>query len=117
MTRTLLAWAFLLAASLPAAALPRPQPAGPTPLLLPVQAEPAKLFRGTGTVTAVEPAGTVTLNHQPIEGLMPAMEMMFKLDAAAAAAAARLRPGDTVDFRIDGRTYVIAEIKVTGHRK
>lgn len=115
MTRTLLAWAFLLAASLSAAALPRPQPDGPTPLLLPVQAEPAKLFRGTGTVTAVEPAGTVTLNHQPIEGLMPAMEMMFKLDPAAAAA--RLRPGDTVDFRIDGRTYVIAEIKVTGHRK
>ncbi len=72
-----------------------------------------KLFRGVGIVTAIEPAGTLTINHEAIQGLMPAMEMTFSVDPRALADG--VRPGDEIDFSVDGKTYTIHDLKVRGH--
>jgi Cu/Ag efflux protein CusF len=77
------------------------------------QGQPQKVFHGVGVVTATEPAGTLTVNHQPIEGLMPAMEMAFKVNPASLAKG--VRPGDRIDFSVDGKTYTIVGLKVVGH--
>jgi Cu/Ag efflux protein CusF len=77
------------------------------------QGQPQKLFHGVGVVTATEPAGTLTVNHEPIEGLMPAMEMAFKV--APTSLAKGVRPGDRIDFSVDGKTYTIVGLKVVGH--
>jgi Cu/Ag efflux protein CusF len=84
--------------------------------LLPVQASPnppRKIFPAKGVVTAIEPAGSLTINHQPIEGLMPAMEMMFKVNPPSLTKG--VRPGDTVAFSVDGKTFTVVRLKVTGH--
>ena len=77
------------------------------------QSQPQKLFHGVGVVTATEPSGTLTVNHQPIEGLMPAMEMAFKVSPTSLAK--DVRPGDRIDFTLDGKTYTIVGLKVVGH--
>jgi len=77
------------------------------------QNEPAKLFHGNGVVTAVEGEGALTINHEPIEGLMPAMEMTFKVNPSSLAKG--VRPGDKIQFGVEGKTYVIRELKVVGH--
>jgi Cu/Ag efflux protein CusF len=77
------------------------------------QSEPRKIFSGTGVVTAIEPAGTLTINHEPIEGLMPAMEMMFSVNPRALTKG--IRPGDKVEFSVEGKTFTIVGLKVRGH--
>jgi Cu/Ag efflux protein CusF len=77
------------------------------------QNEPRKVFRGVGIVTAIEPAGSLTINHEPIEGLMPAMEMMFQVSPRTLANG--VRPGDKIEFRVEGKTYTIIAVKVVGH--
>jgi Cu/Ag efflux protein CusF len=75
--------------------------------------EPGKMFRGVGIVTAIESAGSLTINHEPIAGLMPAMEMTFSVNPRGLTNG--VRAGDKVEFGLDGRTYVIHELKVVGH--
>ena len=75
--------------------------------------EPHKIFSGVGIVTAIEPAGTLTINHQPIEGLMPAMEMTFSVNPRALTKG--VRPGDKIEFSVEGKTYTIVALKVVGH--
>jgi Cu/Ag efflux protein CusF len=80
------------------------------------QAQPGEthnIFSGTGVVTAIEPAGTLTINHQAIEGLMGAMEMTFTVNPRALTKG--VRPGDKVDFSVDGKTFTIVGLKVRGH--
>jgi Cu/Ag efflux protein CusF len=77
------------------------------------QSGPRKIFEGVGVVTAIEPAGTLTINHQPIEGLMPAMEMTFSVNPRALARG--VHPGDQVEFSVDGKTFTIVALKVHGH--
>jgi Cu/Ag efflux protein CusF len=76
-------------------------------------AEPRKTFNGKGIVTAVDPVGKLTINHEPIEGLMPAMEMMFSVRPPALAKG--VRPGDEVEFSVEGKTFTIVGLKVRGH--
>jgi len=71
------------------------------------------LFHGTGVVTAIEPDGSLTINHKTIEGLMPAMEMMFHVKPPALSKG--LRPGDEIAFDVEGKSYTIVGVKVTGH--
>jgi Cu/Ag efflux protein CusF len=78
-------------------------------------AEPAKVFHGVGVVTAIEPPGSLTINHQPIEGLMPAMEMVFPVNPRALTNG--VRPGDEVEFSVEGKAYTIIALKVVGHIK
>jgi Cu/Ag efflux protein CusF len=78
------------------------------------QSEPGKTYRGVGFVTAIEPAtGSLTINHQPIEGLMPAMEMMFRVRPRALSDG--IRPGDEIEFSVEGKTFTILEVKIVGH--
>jgi len=76
-------------------------------------AEASRTFRGVGFVTAIEPNGSLTINHQPIEGLMPAMEMMFPVKPLTLAQG--IRPGDEVEFNVEAKTYIITHLKVVGH--
>jgi Cu/Ag efflux protein CusF len=74
------------------------------------------LFYGRGLVKAVEPGtGWVTLAHNDIMGCMPAMEMMFRVRAPDVSR--NLRPGDTIDFTLDGGDYVILDAKLVSHAK
>jgi Cu/Ag efflux protein CusF len=72
------------------------------------------IFYGRGLVKAVEPGtGWVTLAHNDIMGCMPAMEMMFRVRAPEVSR--ELRPGDTIDFTLDGGKYVILDTKLVSH--
>jgi len=46
-------------------------------------------------------------------GCMPAMEMMFRVRAPEVSR--DLRPGDTIDFTLDGGKYVILDAKLVSH--
>jgi Cu/Ag efflux protein CusF len=97
-------------------ALDRQSPMGENRALRMAQAQPSehgKMFRGVGIVTAIESAGSLTINHEPIAGLMPAMEMTFSVNPRALTNG--VRAGDKVEFSMDGRTYIIHELKVVGH--
>lgn len=58
-------------------------------------------YSGTGRVAAVDPGrGTITLDHDAIAGLMPAMRMQFAADSALLQ---NVRTGETVRFTLDTR--------------
>jgi Cu/Ag efflux protein CusF len=74
----------------------------------------AGIFYGRGLVKAVEPGtGWLTLAHNDIIGCMPAMEMMFRVRAPEVSR--NLKPGDTVDFTLDGGEFVILDAKLVSH--
>lgn len=57
-------------------------------------------YKGKGTVTKIDlTAGSVELNHENIEGLMPAMQMEFYVMDKAMLMG--LKVGDAVDFVIE----------------
>ncbi|ABA06148.1 hypothetical protein Nwi_2898 [Nitrobacter winogradskyi Nb-255] len=69
------------------------------------------LFQAVGFVTAINPAtGSLTINHEEIVGLMPPMEMVFQVEPPTLSEG--VKPGDKVEFRIDGKTYRVRELKV-----
>jgi Cu/Ag efflux protein CusF len=72
------------------------------------------IFYGRGLVKAVAPGtGWLTLAHNDIIGCMPAMEMMFRVRAPEVSRG--LRPGDTIDFTLDGGKYVILDAWLVSH--
>jgi Cu/Ag efflux protein CusF len=72
------------------------------------------IFYGRGLVKAVEPGtGWLTIAHNDIIGCMPAMEMMFRVRAPDVSR--DLKPGDTIDFTLDGGKYVILDAKLVSH--
>lgn len=80
-------------------------------LLAQAQEPSSGLYRGVGVVTAINPAtGSLTINHQEIEGLMPAMEMLFQVNPRILSD--RVKPGDKIEFQLKGKTYTIRDIKV-----
>lgn len=83
-----------------------------TQFLLVQAQEPSNgLYRGIGVVTAINPAtGSLTINHQKIEGLMPAMEMLFQVDPRTLSD--HVKPGDKIEFQVEGKTYTIRDIKM-----
>ncbi len=98
-------WACAAAIALMVTAVPWP--------LRAQQNEPPTIFHATGVVTAIDPDGSLTVNHQPIEGLMPAMEMMFPVKPRTLSNG--VRPGDEIAFDVEGKTYAIVGLKVVGH--
>jgi Cu/Ag efflux protein CusF len=70
-------------------------------------------FHAIGFVTAVEPSGSLTINHEPIEGLMPAMEMTFSVKPSGLAK--DVHAGDKIVFDVEGKTYVIVGLTVIEH--
>jgi Cu/Ag efflux protein CusF len=72
------------------------------------------IFYGRGLVKAVEPGtGWVTLAHNDIIGCMPAMEMMFRVRTPDVSRG--LKPGDTIDFTLDGGNYVVLDARLVSH--
>jgi Cu/Ag efflux protein CusF len=80
------------------------------------QSEPTGYFRGAGNVTAIDPGnGALTLDHDAIEGLMPAMIMMYRVKSPALSAG--LRAGDRIEFGLDAKSYTILDLEVIGRAK
>jgi Cu/Ag efflux protein CusF len=80
------------------------------------QGEPGGLFNGVGVITAIDPTtGSLTLDHEEIKGLMPAMEMMYRVDPRSLSAG--LRAGDKIDFAVDAKTYTIRGVKLIERAK
>ena len=76
----------------------------------------AGIFFGHGVVRAIEPGtGALTLDHGAIKGCMPAMVMMYRVERPALSRT--LRPGDGIDFTLDGGRYVILDATVVDRRK
>ena len=72
------------------------------------------MFSGVGVVTAIESPVLLTINHEPIAGLMPAMEMTFSVNPRALTNG--VRPGDKVEFSMEGSNYIHhSPLKVVGH--
>src|SRR5438132_14175927 len=74
-------------------------------------------FAGEGRVVAVDAAqGTVTLDHGPIPGLMPAMRMAFPVQPVERLQG--LQVGDTVRFALEprGPGWVIVSLEPAGDR-
>jgi Cu/Ag efflux protein CusF len=116
MSRTIAAAMILaLTVAAPAASPGAPPPDGTVRLAQAQPGESRKVFHATGIVSANEPAGTLTINHEPIVGLMPAMEMMFKANPPSLTNG--VRPGDKVEFSVEGKTLVLVGLKVVGHIK
>ena len=62
-------------------------------------------------MTGVNPAkGYLTISHEDIKGLMPAMEMTFRVEPRALAAA--IHKGDRIDFTVDSPSFIIRTVKV-----
>jgi Cu/Ag efflux protein CusF len=80
------------------------------------QGEPQGIFRGVGVVKAIDAAtGALTLDHEDIKGLMPAMEMMYRVDPRSLSDGLRL--GDKIDFGVDAKTYTIRDVKLIERAK
>ncbi len=74
------------------------------------------IFFGHGVIKAIEPAtGALTLDHDAIKGCMRAMIMMYRVERSDLSR--RLRPGDVIDFTIDGGRYLILEATVVERAK
>lgn len=74
-------------------------------------------FEGEGRVVTVdETQGTVTLDHGPIPGLMPAMRMAFPVQQVEVLKG--LKSGDAVRFSLQprGSEWVIATLEPAGDR-
>ena len=73
----------------------------------------AKVHKGTGKVTKVDPAGgSVTIAHDPVSTMnWPAMTMTFK--AKDKALLEKIKQGDKVDFEFiqQGKDYVVTAVK------
>jgi Cu/Ag efflux protein CusF len=80
------------------------------------QGEPGGVFHGVGVVTAIDPAtGSLTLDHEEIKGLMPAMEMMYRVDPRSLSDG--LRTGDKIDFAVEAKSYTIRGVKLIERAK
>jgi Cu/Ag efflux protein CusF len=68
-------------------------------------------FRGVGVITAVDSrTGALTIDHEEIKGLMPAMVMTYRVDPPSLIG--RLHSGDRIEFVLDAGRYTITEIKL-----
>lgn len=69
------------------------------------------LYRGIGVVTDInDETGSLTVNHEDIPGLMPKMEMLFRVEPQSLSKG--VRPGDRIEFSVEAKTYKIRELKV-----
>ncbi len=74
------------------------------------------LYRGVGVVTDVnQETGSLTVNHEDIPGLMPKMEMLFRVEPRHLSEG--VRPGDKIEFSVEAKTYKIRELKVVEQAK
>ncbi len=73
-------------------------------------------FHGVGVVTDIDrETGALTVNHQEIKGLMPAMEMLFNVDPRSLSDG--VKAGDKIEFTVEDKTYTIRDLRVVEHAK
>ena len=73
-------------------------------------------YRGIGVVTDVnQETGSLTVNHEDIPGLMPKMEMLFRVEPRNLSEG--VRPGDKIEFSVEAKTYKILELRVIEQAK
>ena len=78
--------------------------------------EASGTFHGVGVVTAIDSgSGALTLDHDDIPGLMPAMVMMYRV--ASPDLDRGLAVGDRVAFDIDGGSLTISAVRKLGPAK
>jgi Cu(I)/Ag(I) efflux system periplasmic protein CusF len=64
------------------------------------------VFHGVGVVKDIQRStGALTLDHEDIKGLMPAMIMMYRVKTPAVSQG--LEVGDRVEFQVDAKSYTI----------
>jgi Cu/Ag efflux protein CusF len=74
------------------------------------------IFHGVGVVAEIDVStGALTLDHEDIEGLMPAMIMMYRV--ASPDLSRGLRKGDRIAFDIDAARYTITAVKLLQHAR
>lgn len=74
------------------------------------------LHQGVGVVTDInDETGSLTVNHEDIPGLMPKMEMLFRVDPPNLSKG--VRPGDRIEFLVEAKTFKIRELKVVEQAK
>ena len=71
--------------------------------------QPKAFFIATELSKPCAQTGTLTVSHDEIKGVMPAMEMMYRVRSPEVSKG--LKPGDTIDFIIDAAKYVILDVK------
>jgi Cu/Ag efflux protein CusF len=72
------------------------------------------IFRGVGVTTEIDAkTGALTLDHEDIKGLMPAMVMMYRV--ATPDLSTGLKKGDKIAFDIDAQRYTITAVKLLQH--
>lgn len=96
------------------AAAPSTQVPAGAPPAEPTATPAAPTASGSGEVEAVDPgAGTVTINHGPIEALKwPAMTMTF---AASGEDLSAIKPGDKVTFELRQTGAMEATVTAISH--
>lgn len=67
--------------------------------LLPFALAAGEIYTMRGTVTAPLRDGLLTVAHEDVPGLMPAMTMPFRVEVADRPAAAALATGDRIEFQ------------------
>ena len=68
------------------------------------------VFHGVGVVKDIQPStGALTLDHEDIKGLMPAMIMMYRVKTPAVSQG--LKVGDRVEFDVDAKSFTILSAK------
>jgi Cu/Ag efflux protein CusF len=73
-------------------------------------------FHGVGVVTDIDrETGALTIRHQEIKGLMPAMEMLFNVDPRSLSDG--VKAGDRIEFSVEDKTYTIRDLRVVEHPK
>ncbi len=74
------------------------------------------IFHGVGVVKEIEAStGAVTLDHDDIEGLMPAMIMMYRVKTPSVSQG--LKVGDRVEFEVDAKSFTILSAKAIAPTK
>lgn len=81
-----------------------------------LETEATGVFHGVGVVTEIDAAsGALTLDHEEIKGLMPAMVMMYRVKSPELGQG--LRIGDRIGFDLDAKSYTILSVTPLGHTK
>lgn len=74
------------------------------------------IFHSVGVVTAVSTAtGALTLDHEDIKGLMPAMVMTYRVEPRELTA--DLGVGDRIAFEVEPKSYKILRVMLLQHSK
>ena len=75
-----------------------------------------RAFQGIGIVEDIQlSSGAVTLDHDEVKVLMPAMVMLYRVQTPEISKG--LRTGDRIEFTIDAATYTVLNARVIANSR